>query len=159
MSSSRAPSLIPAHGAPKDTRKLLMLRIRYMMPAPMLGSGYDFRHPSVDPRHPGGALQRPGSPRARRWGGGMPGDGLGLVRRCAVRQSPPRRVDATRGGGGTARTGAARPRLYGLVRAAQPARLRLPMGLPRRAVERPHPPPPFPPPPPPSPPARPPRPP
>src|SRR5262249_6864068 len=115
MSSSRAPSLIPAHGAPKDTRKLLMLRIRYMMPAPMLGSGHEFRHHAVEPRHPGRVWRRPRPPRARGWGGGMPGDGFGLVRRCAVRQSPPRRVDATRGGGGTDRTGAARPRLYGLV--------------------------------------------
>src|SRR5262249_56100401 len=71
-------------------------------------------------------------------GGGGPGDGLDLVRRRAVRQPPSRCVDAACGGGGANRTGAARPRLHGVVRAAQSARLRLRMGLARRAVERPH---------------------
>jgi hypothetical protein len=68
----------------------------------------------------------------------MPGDGFGLVRRCPVRQPPPRCIDAACGGGGADRTGAAWPRLHGLVRAAQSARLRLRMGLARRTVERPH---------------------
>ena len=60
------------------------------------------------------------------------------MRRCAVRQPQARCADAACRGRRPHRTGAARPGLHGLVRAAQSAGVRLRVGLARRAVERPH---------------------